>query len=90
MKECLFFGYGFPGIVWMNDVGESPDTSYTVRDLEKAVELKLNMHPSISEHSWQQIWQDYRRNRWVSDARGGILSWKCSDQMIADRIRNTS
>jgi hypothetical protein len=90
LRDRLFFQYGFPGRIWMKEVGESPDTSFTARDLEKAVELKLNAHSTDSKQSWQQAWQEYRDNRWVADARGLVLSWKCSDQMIANRIGSIS
>lgn len=90
LRERLFFGYGFPGIVWVRDVGETPDKSYTARDFEKSVELKLEAHAVNFKQPWQESWQSYRKSRWVSDARGDAFSWKFPDHEIADRINSIS
>ncbi|KAF9887296.1 hypothetical protein FE257_010291 [Aspergillus nanangensis] len=87
LRERLVFEPAFHGQVLTNDDRTSPDIDYTVRDLEKAVELSLTALPIKPKRPWQDIWKDYRLNCWTTDARGRVLSWKMSDQMIADRIR---
>ncbi|KAA8643631.1 hypothetical protein EYZ11_010784 [Aspergillus tanneri] len=78
LKQCLFFAYGFPGRVGMVDSRESPDTSYTV-------ELMLQRYPAIPGQYWHKIWRDYRHNKWKTDARWKVLSWKFSEQEIVNR-----
>ncbi|KAA8646331.1 uncharacterized protein ATNIH1004_007758 [Aspergillus tanneri] len=84
LKQRLFFAYGFPGRVGEVDSRESPDTSYTVKDLESPIELMLQRYPAIPGQYWHKIWRDYRCNKWKTDARGKALLWKFSDQAIVD------
>jgi len=90
LKMRLFFDSPFFGQVGIFDVRESPDTSYTVRNLEEIFEMTLQRHLGALEGSFQDMWTDYRRNKWRTDARGKALLWGISDRVIADRIKGLS
>jgi hypothetical protein len=55
LKVRSFFDSPFFGQVGIADVIESPDTSYTVRDLEEKFEMTLQRHLGALEGSFQNM-----------------------------------
>ena len=86
LRQRLLFNPAFPGQVGFKDSRVSPDTSFTSRDLEDSVYAALRKHETPPGRAWHKVWDHYRRTKWQTDARGRILLWGQSDEMLIEKV----
>lgn len=85
-----FFDTFFQGQVEIVDHPGSPDTAYTTRHLEGALQAGLCAHTSLSLDEVHDKWIHYRKNKWNTEARGKALVWATSDEVVAGSILDVS
>jgi hypothetical protein len=75
------------GVCRILDDTRTPETLYSVMDIENDVESKLREVCSGDADSLARAWDRYRHDLWTQDARGRVLGREESSDQIIRRIR---